>query len=81
MLDIVVATTFQQVGKTQNVTVDVSQGVFQRIAHACLRGQVDDSIKLLIGKQCLDGLAVGEICFDEGKVPVGFQQIQPSFFE
>ena len=61
MFDVVMAAAFQDVGKTDDVAVDVGQRIGDRVAHPGLGGQVDDALRPVGGKGGFDVLAVTEV--------------------
>ena len=67
MLNAMVPAPFQHMQRADNVGVDVGVRVFHAVAHARLRGEVDNSLRLHLGKQPLDARTVGEIELVEGE--------------
>jgi hypothetical protein len=57
----VMAAAFEQVGKTNEIAVDVGARIRQRVAHAGLGGQMDDSFRLAACKQGRQALGVGKV--------------------
>lgn len=45
---------FQQVIKTDDVAFDIYIRVVDRIAHACLSGEVDHDVEMVLGEQLID---------------------------
>ena len=75
------ARAFDDVGKPDQVGVDVSAGVFDRIAHPGLRGEVHDGIEPALREQPGHALAVGDVGFFEFETGEGTQARQPRFFQ
>ncbi len=61
MLYAVMPAAFQNMQEAGDVAGHVDMRILGGIAHAGLRGQVDDTLRLMGGEQALDGLAVGQI--------------------
>jgi hypothetical protein len=61
MLHRVVAATFQNVAKADQVGVDIGVWVVDGVAHPRLRGQMDDAPGLLSREQCRHRFAVGDV--------------------
>jgi hypothetical protein len=81
VLDAVVAAAFEQVGEADDVGLHVGVRILQRVAHAGLRGEVDDGIEVALLEQVLHHHAVGDVVLEEAEVGVGFQLFQPREFE
>ena len=58
---------FEHVGESEDVRVHVGQGVFQRVAHARLGGEMNDPIGLLEHECCVEGLGVRNVNLVERK--------------
>ena len=58
MLNLVVATAFQHVQVTYQVSICVGMRVFQRVTHARLCGKMDHAVKFLIGEERSHALAI-----------------------
>ena len=80
MLDAIVAATFEDVAEADQVGLDVSMRIFQRVAHAGLRGQVDHTLEVAFGEQVFHGHAVGDIALHEAEIRVGLKLRQPREF-
>ena len=65
VLDLVVAAGFQNVVESDEVTLDVSVGIGDGIADACLGGEVHDDGKAVLFEEAVDCSLVGEVCLDE----------------
>lgn len=47
-----------------------------------MRGEVDDKVEMIVGKQFVHQSLVGDIAFDEGeRLPVPRQHLKPFFFQ
>jgi hypothetical protein len=57
----VVAAAFQDVGKADDVAVDVGKRVLDGVAHAGLCSQIDDSLWFVCFKAGFDGIPIREI--------------------
>src|SRR5262245_52106601 len=81
MLAAMMATAFQDVGEPLQVGVDIGMRVLQRVAHAGLRREVDDTRKAVLGKQlCYTG-AVSEVQLDETEALELRQLCAPGLFQ
>ena len=70
---LIVPATFQQVGKADDVGVDVGVGVLQGIAHSRLRRQVDHRVETMLCKQGFQGWPVNQVDSREGEARLGLQ--------
>ncbi len=61
VLNAVVATAFQDMGKADDVAVDVGQRVLDGVTHTSLGGEVDDTLWLMGGEALLHGVAVTQV--------------------
>ena len=77
MFHTVVAAALQNIDEADKVAVDVGVRVLQGIAHACLRRQVHDHIKLLGFEQLRRLLAVGQFLLRKLKTRHRLQLGQP----
>ena len=77
MLDAVVAAAFEQVGEADDVGLHVGVRILQRVAHAGLRGEVDDGVEVALLEQVLHHHAVGDVVLEEAEVGVGLELFQP----
>lgn len=77
----VVAAGFEDVVEADEVGFDVGVWVVDTVANAGLGGEVDDDVRLVLGKQLVDGGFVGEVAFDEGEVFEAFEFIEAGSFE
>jgi len=66
----VVPATFKNIGKSDQIAVDIGHRVLQRIPNAGLRGQVYDTVKFFCGKQRCHLLPIGDIHLDESEVRI-----------
>ena len=81
MLHTVVAATFKNVRKADDVAVDVSERVFDGVAHAGLGGEVHHALGLVISEGGFDGFPVGQINAQVGIVRVVRVACQPGFLD
>lgn len=81
VLHAVVAAGFEHVAKADEVALDVGLRVGERVAHAGLRGQVNDALGLLSSKDGHQACCVCHVGFDEAELLPGAQLLQPGFFE
>lgn len=81
MLYLVVAAAFENIGKADDIAVDIGVRVLQGIANAGLGSQVDDLVEFLGGEQCFHSDPVTDIEFDEAEVGMAGQPGQPAFLE
>ena len=58
MLNLIVATAFQHVQVTDQVSIRVGMRVFQRVTHTRLCSKMDHAVKLLISEEVCHALAV-----------------------
>ena len=65
-----VAAAFQDIEKSRQIGVQIGMGIFQRIAHAGLGGEMNHAMKTAAGEQILRRRAVGEVEPMEGETPV-----------
>lgn len=56
-----VSASFQNMQKTDDVGIDIAVRVFERIAHARLRRQIDDAIRLVRGKYPLNAMLILQV--------------------
>src|SRR5712692_7627651 len=81
MLDPVVATALQDVLKSEDVGVDVGIGIFDRIPHSGLRGQMDHAFRLVLTEKILNGVGIAHVAVDERKSVRFSQLVEPSLFQ
>ena len=72
----IVAAPLQHVDETFDVRIDIGVRVFQRIAHAGLRREMDDHRKTVVRKQRLHRAAIGKIEFLETEIGLAFQDFE-----
>ncbi len=77
VLDAVVAAAFEQVGEADDVRLHVGVRILQRVAHAGLRGEVDDGVEVAFLEQVFHHHAVGDVVLEEAEVGVGLELLQP----
>ena len=61
MLDAMVTAPLKDVGKTNDVAVDVSEWVFDGITHASLGSQIDHPVWLVLEETVFNGLAICQV--------------------
>ena len=61
MLHIVLTTAFENVGKADDIAVDVGKRVFDGVPYASLRGKIYDTVWLITFESIFDGLSVTQI--------------------
>ncbi len=61
VVDTVATATFEDVGETDDVAIDVGERVLDGVAHASLGGEVDDTLRLMSGEGCFHCLTVDEV--------------------
>lgn len=81
VLDAVVATTFEDVGKADDIAVDVGERVLDGVAHACLGSEVNHSLRLMGGEAVFHRLAVGKVDAQVGVVRVLGMSRQSRFLD
>lgn len=81
MLHLGVAAALQNVGKAHHIAFNVRMRVLQRIAHARLRRQMNDSVKLLTGKQTGDAITIRHIELHKGEVFARREATEAAVFE
>ena|SRR5207302_8885178 len=64
----VMAAAFQYIQKTHDIAVDIGMGVHQRIAHASLRGEVDNALEAPVAEQIFHAESVGHVKLDEVEI-------------
>jgi len=79
VLDLVVTAAFEQVGEADQVGLHIRVRILQRVAHAGLRGEMDDAVEGVFLKDFLDGFAVFKVFFKEYEPGKFFQQRQNTF--
>ena len=65
MLNGMVAASFKDVIKSDDIALDINIGIGYRIAHTCLSGKVYDNIKAVFFKAFVNECSVGDIPFNE----------------
>ena len=81
VFDTVVATAFQDMGKADDVAVDVGERVLDGVAHAGLSSKVDDTLRLVGDKALFHGFAIAQIDAQVGVVWVAGMACQPCLFD
>src|SRR5712672_1862103 len=74
-------TAFQHVQKPADVGIDVVVRRRERMTHARLGGEMDHVRKTVIGEQCGDAVAVGEIELVKAKFVVAREFREPRLLE
>src|SRR5215217_7978123 len=67
MLDLVMPAAFQDIGETDDIGVDVIMRMIEGVAHAGLRGEMDNSLRTFFGEQRRQRRSIGDILLDEAK--------------
>ena len=62
---VAVAACLEDIVETDKVGFDVGVGIGDRVAHACLRREVDDNLGLEFPEQAVDERLVGDVAFHE----------------
>jgi hypothetical protein len=60
MLNAVMAAAFQDIGKTNDIAVNVGHRIFFRVAHTGLSSQIDNSLRFVRGKYSIDSSSITE---------------------
>jgi hypothetical protein len=81
MLHLRVAAAFEHMQEAPDIGVDISVRMLQRIAHAGLRGEMDDALRLLLGEDRAHDFLVGEVGLDEMKSVAPRQPREARLFE
>src|SRR5579885_1143403 len=77
----IVAAAFEDVGKADQIGIDISKGIDQRIAHAGLRPEMYDIRKAVLGKEPRHPGAVREVELDEAKTLELCELGEPRLFQ
>ena len=75
------AAGLEHVHETDDVAVDVGVGVLQRVAHAGLRGQVDDALGRELAERGVQRRAILQRRPHEPEAGVRQQPVQPRLFQ
>ena len=67
MFHIMMAASFQDIDKADNITINIGVGIFQGVTHSGLGSQVHHSIKCMLGKELCHCRSVGKIHVGKGK--------------
>ena len=81
VLDLVMTTSFEYVQKSDDVALNISMRVIDRVANAGLRREMDHAIELFIGKKFFYGASIGDVELDEFELFFRFQFGKARFFE
>src|SRR6478752_1820356 len=64
-----------------DIGIDISLRMMERVADAGLRGEMDDALGLLIGKDSFHHLPVGKVSLDEMESVAAFEPREPRLFQ
>ena len=67
----------EHVDEAFEIGVDIGMRVIDRVANACLGGEVDHLGKLMLLKERLDARAIGEIKPHKGEIGVLLEKVKP----
>ena len=81
MLHIIVTTTFQDVGETHQIGIDVGMRILQGVPHARLGRQVNHTLWLVLSEQGLHGGPVGHVLTNLGESWFTGQALKPRFLQ
>ncbi|SAP41061.1 Uncharacterised protein [Klebsiella michiganensis] len=68
MLNIIVSAAFKNVQITDQVSVSISERVFQGVANSCLRGKMNDPCKFFFRKKPGNSFPVCQIYFVKNEI-------------
>src|SRR5579862_5051376 len=77
----VVAASLEHIQEPLDIRIRIGMRIFQRIADACLRGEMDDDGEAVLGKQRLRCFAIGEIGLHEMELRLSIQDIEARLFQ
>ena len=80
MLHVAVAAAFKEIDESDEVGVDVGVGVFERVAHSRLGGEVDDDGEGPALEEGFDFRAIGDVDFVELEGSGSAEPFQPVLF-
>ena len=64
------------------VGAHVGEGILERMAHAGLRGHVDDGVDAVFpAREFINDGFIGDVAFQEGEIPVHPETLKPCVFE
>ena len=75
------ARTFEHIGKTDHVGIDISAWIGQRIAHAGLRRKMHHRVEAFAFEQCCHTDVVADVALFEAEIGVLLQARQPCRFQ
>ena len=81
MANPVVPAGFEQGQKPADIGMNISLGIFQRIPHPGLGGEVNDNIRPFHPDKAFDIFPVGDILLIKSKPLAGFEVSQPILFK
>lgn len=81
VLFVTVAAGLEDVVEADEVGLDIGTGVGDAVAHTGLGGEVDHYLGLVLGKEAVNQLLVGNVAFDKGEVRVLRQLGEALFLE
>ena len=61
------STSLEHVDEPDDIGIHIGMGMVERVAHAGLSSEMDDTLKRVLGEQPRHGFAVGDIQLDERK--------------
>ena len=81
MLHLMMAAAFENINEADQIAINVSVRILDRIANASLRSEMDDFVEAFFGKQFLHPGTVGHIKFDKAEAGQGSQAFEAVFLE
>ena len=61
---------FEDVVEADEIGINVRLGIVNRVAHACLSGEIHDDTKLILCEETLNEGSISEIATNESEAPV-----------
>ena len=81
MFDPVVPAGLQDIAETDQIGIDVGMGVFERIAHTGLGGEIDDPLRPVGAERPVNGFPIFQRNADFGEAGVIIEPRQAGFFQ
>ncbi len=81
MLDAAVTARFEDVDEADEIGFDIRVRILDRVAHAGLRGEIDDALRLEFRERFFDGGAIFERRFHEPKARMRREPRETRFFQ
>ena len=81
MLDLMMPRTFQHIGKTNQIGLDVGVWINKGVSNTRLCGKMNHSLKGFFRKKCGHRPVIGHIHLDEAKIRVSGKSRQSGLFE